>query len=300
MALRACIDAGTQKGVFSVAAVAFGHDRAVKANGEWKRLMKGRTFHMTDLNARQGDFAGIGKDEVDEIMRGTVGIISKYASFIIAVSCDAQLVADALPVMALKHPDMEALLSAVRSTYGLMCHFAMTAMGSRANNGGLGRQISYVFEKGDEGQRGLKTYLEFLGEGPHHQLLLNGYSFNRLTIADKEGIEGVLHASDLLAWEWARHVDRHKRGLPARRSLIELVGGFEPYEAENGLTIRNDPRVYCRHFRPERLTAVLGFFRESLLASTHDETDAAFARYRQAYPGPGKEAAIERLAQFNE
>src|SRR5258705_13481371 len=84
VALRACIDAGTQEGVFCVAAIAFGYDRAVKANREWERLLKGRTFHMTDFHARKGQFYGIQDDEFREIMVGTVRIIRQYASFGVA------------------------------------------------------------------------------------------------------------------------------------------------------------------------------------------------------------------------
>src|SRR5688500_4824697 len=94
VALRACIDAGAQQGVFCVAAVAFGYDRARKANNKWSRLMKGRTFHMTDLNARQGEFEGIQNHEVHEIMVGAVEIVREYASFMVAVSCDANLVSE--------------------------------------------------------------------------------------------------------------------------------------------------------------------------------------------------------------
>src|SRR5688500_402918 len=81
VALRACIDAGTQGGVFAVAAVAFGYDRAVKACGKWNRLMKGRTFHMTDFNSRKGEFEGIEDAEVLEIMVGAVGLIRDYSSY---------------------------------------------------------------------------------------------------------------------------------------------------------------------------------------------------------------------------
>lgn len=295
VALRACIDAGTQEGVFAVAAVSFGYDRAVKATREWDRLLKGRTFHMTDLNARQNEFEGIEDDEVHEIMVGTVGIIRKYASFAVAISCDAAHVADALPVFAQRHPDMENLLAAMRSTYGFMCHFAMTALGNRANKGGPGRQIAYVFEQGDPGQRGLRKYLEFLGDEPHHRLLLNSYSFSRLTVADKDEIEGVFHASDLLAWEWARHVDRHRNGKPIRRSLAEIVGNSSTDENENGIYLLNGLKVYCRHFKADRLRSLLGYFRESLEAESHAELEAAFNRYREAYPGAGMEESFEAL-----
>ena len=295
VALRACIDAGTQEGVFAVAAVAFGYDRAVKANREWERLLKGRTFHMTDLNARQGEFQGIEDDEVHEIMVGAVRIIRQSASYAVAVSCDARLIADSLPVVSEKRLDLENLVAAMKSTYGFMCHFAMTALGTRANNEGPGRQISYVFEQGDEGQRGLRKYLEFLGDEPHHRLMLNSYSFNRLTISDKDEIEGIFHASDLLAWEWARHVGRHRSGEPVRRSLAELAEHSLPYETENGLTIRNGRKFYCRHFDADRITALAEYFRDSLAARSHEEVDAVFKRYREAYPGAGMEDALEAL-----
>ena len=85
--LRVGIDAGKpDSGILSVAGVAFGYDRAVKANAKWARLMKGRTFHMTDLHARQGDFKDISDSEVSEIMHGVVGIIRKYSSYFVAVS----------------------------------------------------------------------------------------------------------------------------------------------------------------------------------------------------------------------
>lgn len=296
MALRACVDAGTQKNVFCVAAVAFGYDRAVKAAREWDRVLSGRTFHMTDLHARQCEFEGIEKDEVDAIMKGAVSIIRRYASFAVAVSCDAALVADALPVVADKHPDMKNLLSAMKSIYGLMCHFGMSALGRHANNDGPGRQISYVFEQGDEGQGGLRKYLEFLDpEQQHHRLLLNNYSFNRLTVADKKEIEGIFHASDLLAWEWARHVTRDRAGKPIRGSLAEMAEHTMPYHDANGLTIRNGRKLYCRHFPSERLTAIAGFFGDTLAANSTEEVDAAFNRYRKLYPGGGMEESLESL-----
>jgi len=296
MALRACVDAGTQEGVFTVAAVAFGYDRAVKANREWERLLKSRTFHMTDLNARRGDFEGLSNPEVDEIMVGVVRILKEYASFAVAISCDASLVADALPVVAQKHPDMEHLLAAMRSVYGSMCHFAMTALGISANKGGPGRQISYVFERGDEGQRGLRSYLEFLDDGvQHHRLLLNSYSFRQLTITPKDEIAGIFHSSDFLAWEWSRHVDRHRKGQAIRRSLAEVAGSSTTRENESGIYLGNGAKVYCRHFKSERIRALLGYFSESLEATSGDEVDAAFNRYREDYPGPGIEASLEAL-----
>jgi hypothetical protein len=250
---------------------------------------------MTDLNARQNEFKGITTEEVHEIMVGTVAIIRNYASFAVAVSCDASLVADSLPVVAQKHPDMDNLLAAMRSIYGFMCHFAMYALGSRVNKGGPGRQISYVFEEGDKGQRGLKKYLEFLGDELHHRLLLNGYSYSRLTVTPKAELEGIFHSSDLLAWEWSRHVDRHRKGKPIRRSLAEIVGNSATEENENGIYLTNGRKVYCRHFQTDRIKALAEWFRETMEAESAAEVDAAFGRYREAYPGSSVEESYLAL-----
>lgn len=292
MALRACIDAGTQDGVFSIAAVAFGYERAVKANAAWERLLKGRTFHMTDLNARQGEFEGIGVDEVHDIMVGTIAIIRKHASYAVAVSCDATMIADSLPILTAKHADTEAMLSAFKSAYGFMCNFAMSALGRRANNNRPGRQISYVFERGDEGQSGLRRFLAFLGDEPHHRLFLDGYSLDRETVADKKSIEGIFHSSDLLAWEWARHVGRHRRKKPMRKSLAELARHHAAASDEYGITLSAGRPFFCRHLSRERLDAYLKFFRENLSATTVEEARAAFDRYREIYPEPGADESL--------
>lgn len=287
--LRACIDAGTQDGTFCVAGVAFGHDRAVKANREWQRLLKGRTFHMTDLHSRQGDFKGATDDEVHEIIVGTVGIIRRHASYVTAVSCDANLVAEHLPTVASRGADMAHLLAAFRSAYGLMCHFAMLGLGIRATDNGKkpGRHISYVIEQGDEGQRGVRKYLEFLGDEPHHKIFLDGYSLNRFTIATKDEIEGVFHASDLVAWEWARHVGRQQRGEPMRKSLSELVQ-VQPVADEDGVTLSDRHRFFCVHFSPQILAPRLAFFRENLTATTMEQAEDVFRRYREIYPAKGQ------------
>ncbi len=250
--------------------------------------MKGRTFHMTDLHNRKGDFEGIDDDEVSKIMVGTVRIIRRYASFAMAVACDGQLVADSLPTVAAKSPDMENVVAAFRSTYGFMCHFVMTALGTRANNGRSNavRQISYVFERGDEGQGGLKRYLEYLGDEPHHRLLLDGYSYGRMTISDRDQIEGIFHAADLVAWEWARHVGRHKAGEPMRKSLSTLVGNFPAASDKFGITLSDGNRFFMRYFAPERISAVTAYFKDSLAATTIDEVGEALSRYREVCPAP--------------
>ncbi len=160
VALRASIDASTQDdgGVFTVAGVALGFDRAQKANSKWEQLMRGRTFHMTDLNARKKDFREIEDGEVYLIMEGIVGILRRYPSYMVAVSCNADLVRDFLPKDSHNTRVSEEMRNAFRSPYGVMCHLCMHGLGMYIRRAGGGRSISYILETGDEGQKGLIRY----------------------------------------------------------------------------------------------------------------------------------------------
>jgi hypothetical protein len=286
VALRACIDAGTQGDIFCVAAVAYGYDRAVKASRDVERLMMGRTFHMTDVHNRKEEFEGISDAEAHNITVGMVDAVRENASYVVAVACDAALVADMLPNAAAKHPDFESLLAAFRSTYGFMCHLAMTALGTRASALGKSkaRQISYVFEQGDDGQKGLRRYLEYLSDDPHHRLLLDSYSYGRSTVTPKEGLEAVFHSADFVAWEWARHVNRHKSGSSMRRSLSALTGQTEVIPNGSGITLRDDNRFFLKYLSVEQLAAPAAFFRESLVSTRDEEVLEAFSRYRAVHP----------------
>ncbi|HYT15400.1 MAG TPA: hypothetical protein VEL80_03320, partial [Burkholderiales bacterium] len=81
--LRAFFDASTRRetDTFCVAGFAFGGDRAKKAEREWRTLMGDRIGHLTDLNARQGEFSGLDKDQAGDLLKGQVRIIRKYVSF---------------------------------------------------------------------------------------------------------------------------------------------------------------------------------------------------------------------------
>ncbi len=287
VALRACIDHSTKlSGVFSIAGVTFGYDRAVKAHRKWERILDGRTFHMTDLNAREGDFKGISDSEKHQIMVGTIDIIRQYASHVVAVSCDAELVADHLPTIARGNQDNQQMLAAFRSPYGYMCHLTMTALGGKANRSGRQsrRQISYIFERGDEGQKGLMRYLEFLQEGPEDRgIFLDSYSLASETVTPKDKMEGIFHAADLVAWEWGKHVERQRKNLPERKSMAALFGGNTALvESKHGQTLSNAEKCYFRHFRPEKLQHTLRFFRSALVAQSRDEVWAEFRAWEES------------------
>jgi hypothetical protein len=282
--LRACIDASTRdSGLFTVAGVAYGYDRAVKANSEWKSALGNRQFHMTDLNAREGDFKGISDDEVDEIMRATVGIVRKYASYSVAVSCDLDQVAEFLPVTSSPDPDSREILAAFRSAYGVMCHVCMHYLGGRANQyGKAGRQIMYTLEMGDSGQKGLRRYIEFFENKPEwdKNTYLNDYSLHSMQVTRKSEIPGALHATDLIAWEWSKHIERHKAGKPIRASLSAMVGANNaPTPDKHGLTLSDGNKFFFRYYNPDRLQGTVKFFQAMLDATTDKELKEAFVRW---------------------
>ena len=54
--------------------------------------------------------------------------------------------------------------------------------------------------------------------------MLENYGIARVVVASKNDIEGIFHAADLIAWEWAKHIDRLRDGQPMRGSLRALIG----------------------------------------------------------------------------
>lgn len=282
VALRACIDASTRdNGTFAVAGVAFGYDRARKANREWERLLDGHTFHMTDLNARANDFSGISDEDVNKIMRGIVSIIKRNASYITAVSCDENLVDT--PFKSGVMLSQKQLLSAFRSTYGFMCHLGMASLGEKANDGNvLGGHVSYVFESGDTGQPGLIKFLDYLESRPAEHLFLDMYSLSGKMVMPKSSIEGIFHSADFVAWEWAKHSERHSQGKPMRRSLSVLFDGSGVVQDKYGITLSNGTGFFARYFLPERLERSLAYFRAVIEANSEKEVIAAFNRWKRS------------------
>lgn len=170
--------------------MAFGYGQAAKANAEWRRLLNGRTFHMTDLHNRKKDFEGIDDDEVDKIMLGVVAIIRKYAANVVAVSCDLTLLTEPFPMTSNSRD--EFLTTAFRSPYAAMLYICMWAMGRFANNHSKGRrEISYVLESGDAGQPAFVSYMQGLMAEPKFGSQLDHYSLSALTSKSKDQIEGV-------------------------------------------------------------------------------------------------------------
>jgi hypothetical protein len=277
VALRACMDASNASGVFTVAGVAFGYQQAVKANEKWDRLMKGRTFHMTDLNAREDAFCGIGHDEKNEIVKGIVKILKQHASFMVAISCDTSQISEDFPSNASGDRNSEEMRNAFRSAYGVMCHLCMSGMGGilEDKRSAPGRSMAYVLESGDAGQRGLTRFIEYILDQPSAQQLTKLYGMSRYTVSSKEDMEGIFHAADFLAWEWSRHVQRHQRGQPMRKSLSELTGQAQADSDYFGMTLSRKGKYMLRNLDNRHMDRFVRYTRLVIEAESQDEVDAA-------------------------
>lgn len=252
--------------------------------------MDGRTFHMTDLHNRKNDFDGISGDDTDRIMRGIVDIINRYASYLTCTSYDGDLISEKFPKASndVKLSD-EFLHKAFRTKYGPMTHMCMWAMGRFATGDGkrrrAGNNISYVLEAGDEGQGGFVSYINFLINNSHAQPVykhvLDYYSVSQLTISPKDSLEGIFHAADFVAWEWARHVDRQRRSLPIRKSLQALCEQSQVSEDYYGMNFGNQSKVFFRHYAEKHANRLVKFLRETAESTKEADLVAANAHWAE-------------------
>jgi hypothetical protein len=277
VALRVCMDASNASGVFTVAGIAFGYEQAVRANEKWKRLMKGRTFHMTDLNARKDAFCGIDNDEKSEIVKGIVKILKQHASFMVAISCDVSQISEPFPSNASSDRNSEEMRNAFRSAYGVMCHLCMSGLGGilEDKRSSPGKSLAYVLESGDAGQRGLTRFIEYILDQPSAHQLTKLYGMSRYTVSSKEEMEGIFHAADFLAWEWSRHVQRHQSGQPMRKSLSELTGTTKADSDYFGVTLSRKGKYMLRNLDNRHMERFVRYTRGVIEAVSQDEVDAA-------------------------
>ncbi len=218
--LRAYSDASNlETGTFCVAAIAFGEDRAKKAERAWRGLMGERIAHITDMHARKKAFADISASEADTLIRGQVQIIREHASFGVAISCDKPELAKLLPSSAEK--DSLRLLDGFRMPYATCCHLAMHSMSRISAENGRAAGIAYVFEKGDDAQSQSASFIE---GAVRYQPMKAVYQYQSHGYFEKRDAR-LMEAADLLAWEWAHQIDRSRNGRHVRASLSHMLEG---------------------------------------------------------------------------
>ncbi len=283
MALRAYFDASVREpsNLICVAGVAFGLQSAKKANSEWQSLFKNKICHMTDLHARRGEFEGISREEASSYLVEAVKIIKSHMAFAGIASFDMNELKEHLPSDAVrKHA--KKMKMGFETPYALACHAAMFSLAYNTTN-----SIHYVFELGDKGQPGAKKYLEFIGEqeGP----IAEAYRVGSLAYAKKESAHLLLGASDILAWEWGKDVERAKKnsGSDMRRSLAEILSNKPVLTLPSGAHLVRTDKFECQHFTGEKFQSILDQMGELLSSKDFEEVEAVRAKFRPPpHPAP--------------
>lgn len=213
--LSAYVDAGTQENrILTVAAVAFGPDRAKKASAQWAKVWSDTVCHMTDLNSRRGDFAGWDAARVDSVFRRSIEIVDSFASFCVVASCDVDEYASLAPTEVAE--ERKGYLAGFRNPYPFCMHMAMTTLGllSRDKDG-----IQYFIEAGDKDQGQARNFIALWSSKQE----LGGVYHHRSNSLVSKAEAPLLATADILAWEWCRHVLRKKDDTRVRASLGVLL-----------------------------------------------------------------------------
>jgi hypothetical protein len=214
--LTAYLDASARpdSGVLSVAAVAFGADRAKKATRRWVNLWGDKRCHMTELHTRPMESYGLTSEQAGDRLKACVPIINDTASFISMVSVDVAELQRLMPRGLSKNS--EVLWGAYCNPYGFCCHLAMGAL-ARLTTGDGG--IAYFIEKGDEGQSEWNAFQRWFVSHPGVTI----YKHRSVTVMSKADCR-LFEVCDIAAWEWAKHIERNGEGKRMRPSLRALLG----------------------------------------------------------------------------
>ena len=215
--LEAYFDASKRDGgILCVAGFAYGTDRAKKATRALRSTWGETLFHMTDLHSKPERRYGFSKAQAHNIFERTVQIPIASASFGVAVSCRLDEIQRLAPTRA--DPGSKEILAGFRTGYAMCCHAAMAALGDLA---GTSTSIAYFFERGDEHQGESQEFMRLMHSHPIAAKSI--YKMSSHTVLTKADCR-LFELSDMLAWEWAKHVERTDASTPIRPSLKAILG----------------------------------------------------------------------------
>jgi hypothetical protein len=270
--LKSYFDASSRSdtGVFCVAGVAFGIDRAKKFEREMRSLFGQRRCHMTDMSARKGEFEGVPPEQTDRLCRAAISAIVGNATAIAVVSCDVSEVEKYRPRETTHHS--EPLADSMRSAYNCCLHWSMTVMG-RMLATEPPQRVQYWFETGDLFQDAARRFLATINH-PHALPLRQGYAYGSDVFAAKADVVSF-DAADIVAWEWRKHVERFRSGAKERPSLTALMDG--PCVV-GGQPFHNTVGRYGNHFSGAPLVRFFDKMGAILRATSVAEIEAAVRR----------------------
>lgn len=215
--LEAYFDASELKGgTLSVAGFAFTRDGAKKATEDWIRLWGDARCHMTDLHNKPQETYGLTSKEAGGRLQRCVEIINEHAIFTVAVSCPMSEVRRLAPASA--DPGSVAILGGFRTAYAMCTHAAMISLADLIQ-GNI--DVAYFFESGDRYQAESQRFIALVNSFPDAANYL--YKLRSFSVLSKKDCR-LFEFSDILAWEWATHIERSARKEQIRLSMKALLG----------------------------------------------------------------------------
>lgn len=285
--LRAYMDASKlNSGVFCVAGVAFGLGRAKKAERAWRELYGNmpdgspRYGHMTDLHGSHGQFADLADnpEERGRLCRESIAIINKYASHIVAISCEAPEVVPQLPTPT--RPEDEWMRNSYRGIYPCCLHWTLAAMGDSV--GHQPRGISYWIEAGDEFYGSAAQFLAEIAK-PFAKPLRDHYALASAAFLPSEDAR-LFECADLVAWEWATHVNRHLAGNKKQRGSLRPLMKNSLCVTDAGAPYVNISGRYANHYSGWPVAKNLSAMQRLMDAASVSEVRALLAEVTAQSP----------------
>jgi hypothetical protein len=173
---------------------------------------------MTDFggNPPRGAFKGWTRDQIDERIRAAIPIINQMASFGVAVSVNTAELASLAPKTA--DPGSRVIHGGFRTPYAVCCHAAMVSLVRLSRNA----DIAYRFESGDKNQGESQSFIAWVASQRDAAQQL--YGLRSHAVLDKADSR-LFEMADMLAWEWAKHVDRDEARYPLDENGVTRMRG---------------------------------------------------------------------------
>lgn len=213
--LRAYFDAGAQGDTFCVAGVAFTVDGAIAAERAWVDLWGNHLCHMTDLHNRKADFSGWSPEQGAERLKACIPIMRRSILRGVCVSVSLKELAEFAPMEA--DPDSVQYQEGFRTAYAFCSQLAMKLLAGTTKPK---ERIAYYFEHGDDYQSESQRFIAVMTK--YREVAQDMYRWASHSIASKSDVR-LFEMADILAWEWARNVNRTSEGKSMRPSLQSLI-----------------------------------------------------------------------------
>jgi hypothetical protein len=204
-------DASEIGGNLSVGSLLFRKKLIPPFEKEWRLMLRqnGLThFHMTDCNAREGEFRGKSDAQCDACAREAIRILIKYAVRGV--------------IFSVKKSDFQKIITPrgfLPNPFTLGAWFTLLDIRNWADQCDPIARISYVFEAGDDHQKDANALFLSIAEDPNRTA---AYRYRNHAFLPK--LKSLpTQAADILAWHGAKHTHRREKGNYRLRGDFDAI-----------------------------------------------------------------------------